>query len=274
MAATSSSQTQSATRPTVRWRSIALPTEHGGWGFLLEPILLGLLLGPSWRGVLLGISAISFFLVHQPLKIALKDRVKGRQVARTRYAERFVAGYAATALLAFSLVALTAGDLTFVIPLGIVAPLAFVQLLHEAQNRGRALLPQMSGAVALSASAPAMLLVDGWAFDEALAVGVLLAIRAISAIFYVRTRLRLEYDRSPNLTPAWLSHLATLVTTAGLIVAKLVPAGAIVAFIILSGRALVGISPYRQPAKPSQIGLREMAFGFLTTIIIAVSYAV
>ncbi|VAV92581.1 Putative membrane-spanning protein, partial [hydrothermal vent metagenome] len=30
----------------VNVRSIALPTEHGGWGFTLEPILLGLLVAP------------------------------------------------------------------------------------------------------------------------------------------------------------------------------------------------------------------------------------
>ncbi|MDX2007394.1 MAG: hypothetical protein SFU83_19325 [Meiothermus sp.] len=28
-------------------RSVALPNEHGGWGFTLEPILLGLLVAPG-----------------------------------------------------------------------------------------------------------------------------------------------------------------------------------------------------------------------------------
>ena len=29
------------------WRGVAVPTEHGGWGFTLEPILLGLLVAHS-----------------------------------------------------------------------------------------------------------------------------------------------------------------------------------------------------------------------------------
>ena len=45
----------------VRLRSIALPTEHGGWGFTLEPILLGLLVAPTWAGFGLAVAtAIGF----------------------------------------------------------------------------------------------------------------------------------------------------------------------------------------------------------------------
>jgi hypothetical protein len=57
----------------VRWQSIALPTEHGGWSFISEPILLGLLLTPSWGGLALAIGAFAAFLLRQPLKIVLKD---------------------------------------------------------------------------------------------------------------------------------------------------------------------------------------------------------
>jgi hypothetical protein len=32
----------------IRWRAVALPTEHGSWSFVGEPILLGLLLAPGW----------------------------------------------------------------------------------------------------------------------------------------------------------------------------------------------------------------------------------
>ena len=43
-------------------RSVALPTEHGGWGFLAEPILPGLLVAPSWAGLLLSLAALAVFL--------------------------------------------------------------------------------------------------------------------------------------------------------------------------------------------------------------------
>ena len=43
------------------WRSVAVPSEHGGWGFTLEPGALGAALAPSIAGVLLGVGALLAF---------------------------------------------------------------------------------------------------------------------------------------------------------------------------------------------------------------------
>ncbi|MCB0162365.1 MAG: YwiC-like family protein, partial [Caldilineaceae bacterium] len=72
---TYSGPTKQKARP--RWRSIALPTEHGGWGFLLEPLLLGRLVAPSAAGLLLLVATVAAFLLRQPLKIVLVDRRRG-----------------------------------------------------------------------------------------------------------------------------------------------------------------------------------------------------
>jgi hypothetical protein len=63
----------------VNLKSIALPTEHGGWSFLAEPIVLGLLVAPTWKGFVLGLAIVSLFLLHQPLKIAMKDNLNRSQ---------------------------------------------------------------------------------------------------------------------------------------------------------------------------------------------------
>lgn len=39
--------TDTSAARTVKLRTVALPAEHGGWGFLFEPIVLGLLLAPT-----------------------------------------------------------------------------------------------------------------------------------------------------------------------------------------------------------------------------------
>ena len=54
MSATAASQ-------RVRLKSIALPPEHGAWGFLLEPLLAGLLIAPSWAGLCLALGVIGPF---------------------------------------------------------------------------------------------------------------------------------------------------------------------------------------------------------------------
>ncbi|GIW24085.1 MAG: hypothetical protein KatS3mg069_0352 [Meiothermus sp.] len=54
-------------------KTVALPNEHGGWGFTLEPILLGLLVAPSWAGLGLGVFALAAFFTRHPLKLWLAD---------------------------------------------------------------------------------------------------------------------------------------------------------------------------------------------------------
>ena len=69
-------------------KSVAMPAQHGGWSFALEPVLVGLLVAPTAGGLLLGVAAFMVFLLDQPLRVAVKDRRKGKYYARTRLAER------------------------------------------------------------------------------------------------------------------------------------------------------------------------------------------
>ena len=60
-----------AARPV--WRTVAIPSEHGGWGLTLEPALLGLLVAWSGAGVCLALAALVGFLARTPLKLAMVD---------------------------------------------------------------------------------------------------------------------------------------------------------------------------------------------------------
>jgi len=91
--------TPQTTVSRVRWKSIALPPEHGSWGFLLEPILLGLLVAPSLAGVMMALAVLGAFLMRHPLKIAFTDWRRGKRYARTKTAEQFIAGYGLLALV-------------------------------------------------------------------------------------------------------------------------------------------------------------------------------
>ena len=58
-------------------KSIALPIEHGSWGFVFEPIAAGLLLGPSLPALFITILVTGGFLARQPLKFVLADWQQG-----------------------------------------------------------------------------------------------------------------------------------------------------------------------------------------------------
>src|SRR5690242_20462774 len=67
-------------------RAVAVPSEHGGWGLTLEPVVLGLVVEPTTAGLCVGVAALLAFLVRTPLKVVLVDAHRRRALPRTRIA--------------------------------------------------------------------------------------------------------------------------------------------------------------------------------------------
>jgi len=254
-------------------RTIALPSEHGVWGFWLEPALLGLLLAPSWTGLALTGAALAALLAQHPISLWLADRRRGVWYPRTRLAGAFGLAYAGSAAALLAVAVSLADTSVWLTPLLFAAPLALAQLTFDIQHQSRRLLPELAGACALGALASSIALAGGWPADLAWALWGLLAARTIPAIFYVRARLRLERGESPNILPTWLSHLGALAAALIFIASGLAPWLSLVAFAILLARAALGTSRWRKPAKAKAIGFRELGFGLLTVAALTTGYA-
>jgi hypothetical protein len=252
----------------IRYRTIALPVEHGGWGFLIEPILAGLLVAPSWAGLCLCVAALGAFLVHQPLKVALKDTRAGRRYARTGIAWRFVAVYATVAVVALLMAAWLARGL-FWGPLLLVAPFALVQVAYNARNRGREWLPEAAGALSLGATAPAVLLAGGQSWTSALLLWVLLGLRSLPAILYVRILLRRQRRGGVAAWPALLAHLLALGVAAVLALTRAVVPLAVGVMLLLLARAVFMIVRRGPAISAPIIGISELGFGVLSAVLLA-----
>lgn len=258
-----------ARRPPLK--PVALPNEHGAWGFVLEPALLGLLLAPTQAGLALVAAALGALLTQHPLSLLLADRRRGKVYPRTRLARRFALAYGLFALLGLALALWLSPDLGFLLPLGLASPLVALQLAYEARNRGRAALPEYAGALALASLAASLLSLGGWTLGQALLVWLLLALRNAPSIHYVRTRLRLERGQSLPHWPAVTSNLAAFSLLAALVLADLVPPLALLPFGLLLLRALHGLSPLRRPLAAKYLGLRELAYGLATALALALA---
>lgn len=257
----------------VMLKSVALPSEHGGWGFLLEPILLGLLVAGSWPGFLLGLSALGVFLVHQPLKLALKDyRRAGRRPPRAIWALRFSVGYGLVALLPFAWLLMTQ-PWDFLQPVLLAVPLALVQLAYDARNQSRHLAPELCGALALAMIASVIAVLGGWDFVPALVLWVIIGARAVASILYVRTRITLERGKAASPIGAWVAHGVALMLAVWLWLTGQTYALTVSAFVILAGRAFIGLSRYRKARPVKVIGMQELAYGLLTVVLVAAGYA-
>ncbi|HEU5087735.1 MAG TPA: YwiC-like family protein [Roseiflexaceae bacterium] len=251
----------------VRLRLVALPTEHGGWSFLLEPIALGLLVAPSLAGLLLGIAAVGVFLTRHPLTVALGDRRRGKRYPRTIWAERFALLYGLVALVAFGTALLL--TMSFWPALLLAAPLALMQFVHDLRKQSRALLAEVAGAWALAAAATALALAGGMALVPALGLWCVLAARAAPAIMYVRTRIQRLRGHAGAAWPALLAHTIGLAVVLCLAAFAICSWLAVLALALLLGRAFYGLAPERVAVRPATIGMQELAFAALTVFLTA-----
>jgi hypothetical protein len=257
--------------PRTTFRSIAIPNEHGGWMFLLEPALIGLGAAFTAPGLFLALAALGAFLTRHPLKLALDDYLKRRSVPRTLWAIRFAALYALCAGAAFVAAFYTAQH-SFLLPLLLAAPLALAQIYLDAHKRSRDLTAELTGAIAMGALAACALLLAGWDIKLAFAAWVIVILRAMTSILYVRARLRLERNTLISPLPAWASHVVALFVIGGLAYLRLVPALAVVAVLLWGIRALIGLSSLRRPARAQIVGIHETLLGLVTVALVVTGY--
>lgn len=252
-------------------RAVALPAEHGGWGFTLEPILLGLLVAPSLPGMFLGIAAFCAFLARQPLKIALIDRRRGKRYARTTLAQRFALLYAGIAITGVLIAGVMKGP-DVLLPLLVALPFVLVQLTYDARGESRALLPEIAGPLALGMVAVSIAVAGEWELVNALALWLIVATRTVPSILYVRARIRLERGRDNSLVPALAAHVIGLSILGVFVLGGLVPALALLTMIILLLRAAYNLSSYRPQVAVRMIGFQELGFGIVMVILAVAGY--
>lgn len=239
---------------TVSLRNVTLPTEHGGWGFLLEPIVLGLILAPSWAGLWLCLAAVAAFLTRHPMTLALADVRRGKTWPRTRVAARVAAAFGLTGAACMGMAFLTAQS-AFWLPLLIAAPLAVVYLVQDARRKGRSLSGELTGALAMDMLVPAVAMAAGWSLQDAALPCGLLALRGVSSILFVRLQVRRLHGVPTSATSTVVVHLLGLVVVAGMVLAGRVPILAAVPYPLIAALHLAWLG------RPARVGLCPPATG-------------
>jgi hypothetical protein len=231
-------------------------------------VLLGLLIGFSWPGVAIGLATLLAFLVRTPAKLALVDHRRGRTLARTRLAARIAV--VELILLAGAVgLAIAGAGWTWLVPFVVAAPLFAVELWFDVRSRGRRLVPELCGAVGITAATAAIVIAGGEPARLAVAAWAVLAARAVASIPFVRTQIvRLRHDAPLRATDAFQAAGA-LVAVAATVVDHRVVVGAAAVLVL----ALVQTTALRRPVPPAKVlGLRQMAMGL--AVVLATSLGV
>ncbi|MCA9904628.1 MAG: YwiC-like family protein [Anaerolineae bacterium] len=265
--------TSAAARPRTRpaWVSLALPAQHGGWGFWFEPALAGLIAAPSTAGLWLALSGLGALLLHHPLMVAYKDLRRGRMYARTRTAMLLASVYALIMLAAFTMAYMQAGA-AFLPVLLIALPCALIYFWHDLRNDARSVVAEVCGVIAFAVIAPACGLAAGWTALPALALWALIIVRAVTSILYIRERLRLEKGKTAHHVLVHGAHVVGLLVIAGLAAAGSAPWLPLIAGVLLTVRALLGLSERRQSVPPKILGFREIAYGTIFALLTGIGY--
>jgi len=257
--------------PPVRLRTIAFPTEHGGWGFLAEPILLGLALAPSWAGLAIALATVAAFLMRHPSKLYWRNRHRLNLSPRFRIARHFGLLYGGLAAGGFAITLALVGWEPLA-PYLLLSPLLAMYGAFDLNNQARRLLPELVAPMGLAAAAPAIALAGGWSWAGAWTLWLLLQARTVPSILYVRARLRLERGNEIDRRPSFLSHLAAVAIVLALWKADLAPLLAAAALAVLFARSVRGLSSHRRPAKAKEVGFSELAFGLGYILATVVGY--
>lgn len=251
----------------VRWRSIALPTEHGGWGFTLEPILLGLLVAPTWAGFGLALATAAVFLARRPVKLVSTDLVRKRRLPRTRIAFWFGLGYSVLALTGLVLTIATA-DGPFWWPLVVAIPFAAISLRADAQSRSHGLLPELAGGIAMGSAAAAIALAADWDWAAAFGLWLVLASRSYAAIIFARAQVRRAKDQPHDRSGVMAAQVVAVLVVGLAAALAIVPLLSALAIFLLGVGSFYGLA--RPPVPAKTVGWTQMVFGLLVVALTAV----
>jgi hypothetical protein len=247
-------------------RSVALPTEHGGWGLTLEPGLLGLLVEPSAAGACLAAAALVAFVARTPLKVALVDRRRGRSLHRTRVAGRVAAAELAV-LGALVAAAVVLGEPWFWLPALVAAPLILVETWFDVRSRSRRLVPELAGAVGVSSVVAMIVLAGGGSGRLAVGLWLVLVARVVTSIPHVRAQIARVHGRA---SPAAIGVVADGVALAAAAVAVVLDPDLLAGAVAVVALVLVQRIGARGPVpRPVVLGIRQMVMGLVVVAVTA-----
>jgi len=220
----------------------------------------------SAAGVALAVAAFAAFLVRTPLKLVAVDVRRGRWLARSRLALRITIVELTVLGVAVGVAGALAGW-SFLTPVVLAAPLVFIELSFEVRSRGRRLVPELCGAIGISAVAASIVLAGGRNVGVAAGVWLVLAARAIGSIPFVRVQImRLRRGRAK----VWQSDVAqvasVLVASAAVFADRRLLFG-LLGVVVLAVTQSVWV---RRPAIPAKkVGLRQMGVGLALVAVTA-----
>ncbi len=261
----------------------AVPAEHGSWVFLFSPLLTGMILGRAWRleGWLLAVTALSGFMLRQPVTLLVKVLSRRRPKSDLPAALFWAGVYALIAAGAFGLLA--ARGYAFLAYLAIPALITLAWHLWLVSRRSERRQPGVeiiaSGTLALTAPAAYWIgarevnSIGWWLWG-------LFWLQAASSIVYAYLRLEQRGWKSmPDLRGKLRAARRALLYTSGALAFVLLaglsgylPGWLFLAYAVQWLESLWGATHPAVGVKPTLIGVRQLIVSVIFTLVFLVAW--
>lgn len=260
-------------------RDLALPQEHGGWVFLLSPLVIGLATAdrsPSMASVVLLITALAAFLFRHPLTLVIKS-LSGRRSRADLFGAIFWAcGYGILGLVGLGfLIAQGFKELLWLALPALPVLAVYLFLVSRRAERHQPIL-DFAVALVLALGAPAAYWVTEGAYSATgWKLWGLCSLHALTSIAHAFMRLeQRRWQSIPSLSTQIRIALPTLgfnflaVSTTGFLSAiSLLPSWLPLAYALQLFESARGFWKPAIGQKPTQIGLRQLIVSGLFTLL-------
>ncbi len=252
----------------VNIRQIALPIEHGSWGFVLEPLILSLIVAYSFPGLLLAVCTFFMFLSHQPIKILFKNKPDDYN---KKIAIFFLIIYLLVILVLFVFVLLSV-KLQSLIPFGLSLVVMIIYLSNLYNQKNRELINELSAPISISLLVLSILLFKNWQLEYVISFWIILLSRSVQTTFYVHTKLLMYKKKKYNLSVSIIISVFFTLLLIILAKLKLAPSLAYFASILLFFRTVWGLFVTKNHFKVKTFGILEFVYGATYLALVALGY--
>jgi hypothetical protein len=177
--------------PSRTFWDLVRPREHGSWSLVLEPLVFGLIIFPSFAGLIFCLAVLSLFLARRPWQRHFADEgVRRRQAVRV-FCSLVVLGAALAGLaLIFRVGKLCLTNRVFFLSAMVSVGAAIFSLCLEGRPEKRTLVGEVAGAFAASSKPLFLGFLAGSTPNHSLLASVFVCARCVVSVIAVRNAIR------------------------------------------------------------------------------------
>ncbi len=262
----------------MRWkRTLRLPKEHGAWGMLYIPFLLGAFVAAAHPGrmVLLGLSMTFVFIGRESLLAWWRARARGKAAGS---APAMASGYMALAGAAAAPLVI-ADQLYGILPLAaLTAALLLWNGGQAAKREERTMTTEITGIAGLCLAAPAAHYTGAGSWQPTAAwLWLACVLYFVSSVFYVKLRVLTAHAKRPEPLARIRWQCAAYHATLAALALALV-AGGWWHWFLLPAYAPVTLRAFWHLARPArslvlkQVGYLEVAYSIVFLVCAALGF--